>query len=196
MGQPSQSNPGTIKSICPKSSNKKQAQPSTDLHQRGEVRRLRLRLKMESELQAVCKFHQSGHCKFRSSCKHFHTHDTCFDSHCDQKSCTARHPLPCKYFFQLGFCRFGTTCSYKHSVSPLQDNLANTVNNIKDEIELVKAMLQTKDMEIKNLEDKVTTLQIKIVSNKKYLKSQSPREHNVEELLEDSSTPLRCEECS
>ena len=63
-------------------------------------------------------------------------------------------------------------------------------------MELVKAMVQTKDMEIKKLEDKVNTLEMKIVSNEKSLKSHSTREHNVEELLEDSSTTFCCKECS
>ena len=57
-------------------------------------------------------------------------------------------------------------------------------------------MVQTKDMENKNLEDKVKTLNMKIVSNETSLKSHSTREHNVEELLEDSRTTFRCKECS
>ena len=57
-------------------------------------------------------------------------------------------------------------------------------------------MVRTKDMEIKKLEDKVNTLEMKILSNEKSLKSHSTREHSVEELLEDSSTTFRCKECS
>ena len=118
---------------------------------------------MEGTALHHCKFHQSGHCKFGSSCKHFHTKDTCSNTICDKKSCTLRHPRSCKYFNRLGNCKLGADCSYLHNVSPFQ-GLLNDVKQIHDELQLVQNVLKVKETEIQNLQEIVDELNCKVES--------------------------------
>ena len=63
------------------------------------------KVKMEARSKPACKFHQYGHCKFSSSCRNFHTWDTCLNPQCSQNTCSARHPKPCRFFLPLRECQ-------------------------------------------------------------------------------------------
>ena len=121
---------------------------------------------MEGEAQPVCKFHQFGHCKFGSNCRHFHTKDTCFTTHCNQASCTARHPGHCRYFLRSSYCKFGNSCSYLHQVhSSTNSELVQDIKKIREDLSLVITTLNIKEIEITKLQDKVEELG-KIISMK------------------------------
>ena len=108
-------------------------------------------------MDTLCKFHQSGHCKFASSCKHFHTTHTCTNLQCDQTTCRARHPRPCTYYSRFGHCKFGTSCSYLH------DTIKETeIEKLKKDLDHVMILLKVKENEMKDLEKKVDMMKDQI----------------------------------
>ena len=174
---------------------------------------------MEDMAQPVCKFHQTGHCKYGSTCRLFHSKDTCTNTDCDSTSCTARHPRQCKYFFIKGHCSFGDECSYLHCSSTKEGVIVNDIKQIQEELQLVKNVLQNKEIEIKNLKDKVERLEIEVKSrqtiqetnfecdicnytctSKKTLKSHTTKKHKKdllrqEEALDSPSTKEAISKC-
>ena len=169
---------------------------------------------MEGAALHCCKFHQYGHCKYGSTCKHFHTKDTCFDSNCDKNTCTLRHPKCCKHFSRLGSCKFGTRCSYSHTVAPVQNDLVKVVEEILKDLHTVKNTLKVKEAEIHHLKARVEELEVKVKSStskpeedifkcnlcdydcksQKTLKSHTTRKHKNEPLENPLPTPekVRC----
>jgi len=67
--------------------------------------------------QKVCKYNQTGYCKFKSACKNLHINTICSEEGCNQASCSLRHPRKCTNFFKYGNCKFGSKCAYLHSSS-------------------------------------------------------------------------------
>merc|ERR1712079_592311 len=63
---------------------------------------------------AICKFFQSGYCKFKLTCKKKHVTTVCDDKMCNQKGCEKRHPRKCKYVVKYGNCKLGPICAYSH----------------------------------------------------------------------------------
>ena len=96
---------------------------------------------MEDEAQPRCQFHQTGHCKYGTTCRLINIGYTCSDSNCDAISCTKRHPRLFQYFFQKGHCRYGAKCSYRRC-SSAQESDSNYIEIIKDELHLVKTALK------------------------------------------------------
>lgn len=103
----------------------------------------------------ACKFHQFGHCKFGSSCRHQHTQHTCTNTQCTKATCTSRHPRPCIYFTRSGHCKFGTACSYLHATNAKDSE----VEKIKKDLEQTASLLKAKENEIKMLEERVGKLE-------------------------------------
>jgi len=103
----------------------------------------------------VCKFHQSGHCKFGSTCKHQHIQHTCTNTTCERSTCTARHPRPCVYHTRFGHCKFGSNCSYLH-INTTDDTVIET---LKKGLEHMFILLKAKDNEMKALEEKVNKME-------------------------------------
>jgi len=67
--------------------------------------------------QTVCKYNQTGYCKFKSACKNLHINTICSDEGCNAESCSLRHPRKCINFSNYGYCKFGSKCAYLHSSS-------------------------------------------------------------------------------
>ena len=71
---------------------------------------------MSGEGEEICKYSQTGFCKYREQCRNKHENELCEDSSkCSKKPCTKRHPKECKGFSVKGHCRFNKSCGYKHS---------------------------------------------------------------------------------
>ena len=91
--------------------------------------------------EQVCKYHLSGFCKYKSTCKNLHVTDICLNKSCNSsKICLLRHPRMCKFYFNYGRCKFGSDCAYLHNhfmedqssdISLLQRDLVNVKNQIK-----------------------------------------------------------------
>ena len=111
-------------------------------------------------MDTVCKFHQSGHCKFGSKCKHQHNMHTCTKINCDKTTCTARHPRPCLYYTRFGQCKFGTNFSYLHTNTNTESE--TEIEKLKKDLEHVLTLLNVKEKEMKDLEEKVNMMQVQI----------------------------------
>ena len=76
--------------------------------------------------QNVCDFFKYGFCKFKTACKKQHVMEKCVKSDCDIKSCRSRHPRVCRYYRDIGFCKFGEWCLFKH------DRPSKSLNEVKE----------------------------------------------------------------
>ena len=101
--------------------------------------------------ESVCKFHQSGYCKFTTHCKKLHSNSICSNKQCDDKSCILRHPRICKYFFNFGRCKFGSSCAFLHK------------NGHESEIDELKKVIEKLEMEIK----KVSNIEVRLLEMEK-----------------------------
>ena len=59
--------------------------------------------------QNVCFFNKYGFCKYSDKKR------ICENSSCEIKECQLRHPRKCKYFRDLGFCKFSKWCKFSHT---------------------------------------------------------------------------------
>ena len=92
-----------------------------------------------------CKFHQFGHCKFGSTCRKFHTKETCNTFKCLINDCPYRHPNQCKFYVLYGRCKFGTACSFLHAST--DDEVTKAIKTIQDEVSSLKSeVLSLKSM--------------------------------------------------
>ena len=94
--------------------------------------------------EIVCKFYQTGFCKFQTHCKNVHNHDICPSNHCSNNACMLRHPRVCKYFLNFGRCKFGSSCAYLHKNQ-------NTLH--AQQILEIQNQIQSLEVKIKKLED-------------------------------------------
>ena len=96
-----------------------------------------------SQVSLVCKYHQTGYCKFGDHCPKYHNNIICKERVCRDRNCNERHPKSCKYFSFDGTCRY-PQCAYAHRKSNGQskvDLLETEVKELKNEInELNNAM--------------------------------------------------------
>ena len=117
----------------------------------------------------VCKFNKYGHCKFGVTCRTMHVNTICTTSDCNRKTCSFRHPKHCKFFTSSGFCKFGKDCSYIHPDS--LENKSNVEEDILEMKETLRSLLSTlaeKEIRIKQLEEKVISIEGSSASIKNY----------------------------
>ena len=97
----------------------------------------------------VCKYNQTGFCKYRQQCKRQHIPDICTTFPCTNNMCYLRHPRICKYYSEFGSCQFGDGCLYLHRSRFL--TLENDMSILKSEIQELKR----KNTELENLMNKL-----------------------------------------
>ena len=118
--------------------------------------------------EIVCKFYQTGFCKFQTKCKNVHIHNICSSNHCNNNACNLRHPRVCKYFLNFGRCKFGSTCAYLHEnqnslheqqILKLQTEIQSLEVKIKklEELEMKLSELEGKAIEKASSDDNVDT---------------------------------------
>ena len=114
-----------------------------------------------------CKFHQFGHCKFASTCRKFHTKETCNTFKCIINDCPYRHPRQCKFYVLYGRCKFGSECSFLHATA--DDEVTKAIKTIQEEVLSLKN-------EIHSLKSMNHDLQSSLNSIKEELKTGNPDE--------------------
>ena len=102
--------------------------------------------------QPVCKHFQTGFCKFGEHCCKRHVKETCEAKGC-KKTCSLRHPKPCKYFGLNKFCKFGKACCYKHSVDPIDSHLHDQVRSLQATVDSMAEALKALESQIAKLEN-------------------------------------------
>ena len=118
-------------------------------------------------VEAVCQFFKYGFCKYRETCRKFHSEETCENEHCETLNCLKRHPRECKYYKIYKRCKFGSYCLFTH-VSEESTKEANDekldakFEYIEKEVENLKATIKASNAKIEDLEEKNKFLQIKL----------------------------------
>jgi len=69
-----------------------------------------------SQAKTRCPYYNVGYCKFRASCRYFHSPLDCLDASCFGKggACMNRHRIICE-MAQKGKCNFGPRCEFFHN---------------------------------------------------------------------------------
>ena len=115
--------------------------------------------------QTVCKFYNSGYCKFKGDCKNTHPKLNCALIECKNKRCCKRHPKKCRYGDN---CRRKSSCLYKHDLSstPLPNKMVESseVVKLKLEVEKLKEENKQKLHDIKVLADEENGLKAQVKS--------------------------------
>ena len=102
--------------------------------------------------QPVCKHFQTGFCKFGERCCKKHVKETCKAEGC-KKTCSLRHPKPCKYFALNKFCKFGEACCYQHSTDPADSCLREQVRSLQATVDSLSESLKALENQIVKLKN-------------------------------------------
>ena len=93
--------------------------------------------------ETLCKYNQSGYCKYRLDCRNRHENKICPKEYkYTSKECSFRHPKGCKHFSREGSCRFGEDCSYRHEKNKYQ-NVKDTEEKHANEIDTLRKIKET-----------------------------------------------------
>ena len=69
---------------------------------------------MAQQNQNVCSYNKYGFCKFGATCRKQHLMEKCLNKTCEIDKCSFRHPKVYRYFRDIGYCKFGEWCLFKH----------------------------------------------------------------------------------
>ena len=116
----------------------------------------------------VCKYNQTGFCKFKEHCRNRHEAEICGNSKCEKMECEKRHPRPCKFYLLYNFCKFGDNCAYRHEEREDKTFMKDLKNRLEVAEERIKCLekqilqigvekeTQTDDGEEKEICQKIT----------------------------------------
>ena len=150
----------------------------------------------------ICKFNQTGFCKFKQHCEKRHVDEICGNqSECEHGTCEKRHPKICRYFSKDRKCRHGEKCSYLHAQEVYQQTTFNenmTLLMLKHEKEIT-ALTQEVNM-LKSLLQSIS-LQLVMTKQKEISNEDSPNmvDSKDYEDKENISTPepsFKCDLCN
>ena len=119
----------------------------------------------------ICMFDKFGFCKEREKCERTHLVELCVKEECDARKCDKRHPRPCKYYQQNGYCKFKSDCKYRHKqsgcftdhnlrIEALEKQNEKLTKLIEDQNETIRMILED-SMKIKQLEREINDLKTK-----------------------------------
>jgi hypothetical protein len=122
-------------------------QSETHFHNSENIKKLKMEV-------VVCRYFQTGYCKFKEHCRKHHIKELCETVKCTSKTCKYRHKRICKFFMANKTCKFGEHCEYLHKntgpnseIDILVDQtstLKNTVKILSEKITILEAKMQNK----------------------------------------------------
>jgi hypothetical protein len=131
----------------------------------------------------VCKFNQTGFCKFKEHCRNEHNNETCENlSECTDGTCTKRHPKVCRNFTEDKKCRYKEKCAYLH---------IEKVNNQNKVNEAMTLLVLKHEKDIAALTEEVNTLKTLVESMALQFSSE---EENMK--FASSETKYECKVCN
>ena len=103
----------------------------------------------------ICKFNQTGFCKYRDKCRHKHNDKACENkTTCNKENCKLRHPKLCRTFRSTGKCRHNENCAYSHAeieLSGKEKEIDQIVAKHDEEIAMINAELEKMKLIIFNM---------------------------------------------
>ena len=120
----------------------------------------------------VCKYNQTGYCKFGFKCLKTHNNTLCKDRVCRNRECSNRHPKTCRDFAQNKFCSRQDYCAYAHHKSNEDSKIRYLEREIKllqeenlKYIEIINVKLST----IETNESEITELKLEVMNQRKQI---------------------------
>ena len=102
--------------------------------------------------QNVCSFNKYGFCRFRIACRKQHIMEKCPEKDCEIKECSLRHPRICRYYRDIGYCKFGEWCLFNHDGQNL-----NEISKITKKLKTIEKKIEEKNEAIATLEKLLET---------------------------------------
>ena len=102
-------------------------------------------------IREVCLFDKFSFCKNGVKCSRVHLKEVCLKRECDYRKCNKRHPRPCRFFRENGFCKFGTSCRYSHRVSKDIEESNKKIESLEEVTKKLSKQVADQDNEIKAL---------------------------------------------
>ena len=142
----------------------------------------------------ICKYNQTGFCKFRDHCRKKHENETCEgeQSNCNQQNCNKRHPKVCRNFNTTRKCRFKDDCVYLHvekensnNKSEINETSTKIMRKHENEIVLINAKMDKLKEIVLDMGDKIKSMEIKL---KGFNKIDALTQDNDVHIIEDDDT--------
>ena len=121
----------------------------------------------------LCKFQNSGYCKYKDNCDYKHVTEQC-EEKCYRKKCMKRHQKLCRYAMN---CKRQATCEYKHNPSSEEQSL--------------KAQIKCLEVTIKELVEQNKEKSDKMAEIEKELKASLVKEVNVNKKKDSTINELK-----
>ena len=109
---------------------------------------------MAEENKNVCYFNKYGFCKFKLTCRKYHNMKICSNKSCEKRLCSLRHPKPCRYYREIGYCKFGEWCLFQHEDSNKR-NIEEAVKKLDAKMDAFEKCLNEEDNEILKLAERI-----------------------------------------
>ena len=114
-----------------------------------------------ADKEILCKFQNTGYCKYQDKCKFKHVSEKC-GGKCNRKTCQKRHQRPCKFSLK---CKRQKSCEYSHDSNEVSEveglkaeekKMTDIIKEVVEENKKMKAQVAHLEKELqKNLEEKV-----------------------------------------
>ena len=159
---------------------------------------------MAQQNRNICIFNKFGFCKFKTNCRKQHILEICSNQNCETKRCSLRHPKTCRYYRDIGYCKFGEWCYFKHENGTSKE-IEEKVKILDAKFETIKKCISEKDEVIENLKNKILILEEKLLELEKLLGQTKESidlddkikdiEEKQNNLIEDSREKYKCNKC-
>ena len=103
----------------------------------------------------ICLFNKFGFCNNGDRCKRIHLKEVCYSRECFYKDCDKRHPRPCRFFIQDGFCKFNFRCTYSHRLPKNVEDQIHKVEALEKKTEMLHKQIEDQNKTLRDLKDKV-----------------------------------------
>ena len=117
-------------------------------------------------IQNVCFFNKHGFCKYSEKCRKYHEKQICENTSCEIKECLLRHPKKCKYFRDLGYCKFGDWCKFLHK----SNEKSIEVKQFEDKLDSMEKDLKKKSDKVLELENNIKDMHLKFEEHEKMMR--------------------------
>ena len=103
------------------------------------------------ERENVCIFNKFGYCRNGDKCAKLHLTEKCLKEDCDVRKCNKRHPRPCKFYQDKGYCKFNSSCKYDHRQPKNVIDLNSKIDTLEKQNEMLKSLIIEQNVTISSL---------------------------------------------